>query len=162
MKKSPFILILTLLLAGCKKSGDNKVHVHCDDLVNEKPANDPGQVFVANAFTPNGDGINDLFIPITFQISSIKVKVYNETSTLVFETSQLNTGWNPGLNVSNQVFYYRVEAVTNSNAKIGLCGEVYPLSCIPKNKTKSNFNFQDQLTPFGFTGVTNETLTNCN
>lgn len=38
-----------------------------------------------------------------------------------------------------------------SNHKIGICGEMYDLNCIPPGMTVSNFNFQEQLTAAGFT-----------
>lgn len=52
-------------------------------------------LFVPNAFTPDGDGINDLFIP---QISNISnegylLQVYNRWGHLVFETHDYTTGW---------------------------------------------------------------------
>jgi len=47
--------------------------------------------------------------------------------------------------------YYRIEAKTMSNHKIGICGEMYDLNCIPPGMTVSNFNFQEQLTAAGFT-----------
>jgi hypothetical protein len=164
MKNSLLILLFTpFLFAGCKKNNDKKPLTHCDNLINEIiPASDPGRVVVANAFTPNFDGINDEFMPIAYSISSIQVSVYNKNGLLVFETTQPDHPWAPTLSNKNEIFYFRVEAVTNNNTKIGLCGEVNALICIPKDKTKADFYFQDQATPFGFTGVTAENLSDCN
>ena len=158
-----YCLIGLIVLASCKKTGDN-VTIHCANLVNDViPPGDPGQVYVANAFTPNGDGLNDLFRPIAVQISSIKVKVYDGNSNLVFQTEQIGAGWNPGFSqTSNTKYYYRVEAVTMNNNRIGLCGEADALVCFPRTGGSNNFKFEDQLTPFGFTGVTAESLLNCN
>ena len=164
MRKQPFILtcIIALLFLSCSKE-DEKVDIHCENLVNEPlPVGDPGMVFVANAFTPNNDGMNDLFRPMAIQINSISIKVFDKNSTLVFETNQIGAGWTPGPITANQTYYYRVEAVTVNNTKIGMCGELSALICFPANVNKSNYKFEDQLTPLGFTGVTNENLATCN
>jgi hypothetical protein len=164
MKKSLLILLFTpFLFAGCKKTNDKKPLTHCDNLINENiPASDPGRVVVANAFTPNADGINDQFMPLAYDISSIEVKVYDKNALLVFETTQPNLPWAPAAFNKNQVFYFRVEALTNNNTRIGICGEVNALICMPKDKSNADFYFQDQATPFGFTGVTAENIPNCN
>ena len=53
------------------------------------------QVFVPNAFTPNGDGINDLFSPKGVGISTddFKLMIFDRWGDLIFETSELNLGW---------------------------------------------------------------------
>jgi gliding motility-associated-like protein len=160
--KKIFLYCIALLFVpfiGCDK--ENGVHVHCDDLVNDVlPAGDQGAVFVANAFTPNGDGINDLFKPYAFNVTSIHVRVYDKNSNLVFESTQQGGSWNPSL-AGNETFYFRVEAVTMTNSRIGQCGEVRALFCYPVN-SGINYKFEDQLTPLGFTGVTAENLPACN
>ena len=156
-----YCFIGIIVCGGCKKNG-NDVTIHCDNLVNDpnRPG-DPGNVFVATAFTPNSDGINDQFRPVAIQISSISVRVYDKNSNLVFQTTQIGAGWTfPATLPINTKYYFRVEAVTMANNTIGLCGEVYPLSCFPANI--NTLKFEDQLTPFGFTGVTSESLSNCN
>jgi gliding motility-associated-like protein len=46
------------------------------------------QIFVPTAFTPNGDGVNDLFRPIGVGIKSIEYfRVYNRWGELVFSTT---------------------------------------------------------------------------
>jgi gliding motility-associated-like protein len=53
----------------------------------------PG-LYVPNAFTPNHDGINDVFRPIPIGMKSINYfRVYNRSGQLVFSTSVQNQGW---------------------------------------------------------------------
>jgi len=47
-----------------------------------------------NAFSPNGDGINDIFRPIPAGIVSTDwFRIFSRYGTLVFETSQWMKGW---------------------------------------------------------------------
>jgi len=51
-------------------------------------------LYIPNAFTPNGDGLND-----RFRISDIEpgkqwlLQIFNRWGTLIFQTNDLNTGW---------------------------------------------------------------------
>lgn len=48
-----------------------------------------------NAFTPNGDGFNDLFIPSPYCfIESVEMLIYNRWGELVFSTKDPNLNWN--------------------------------------------------------------------
>lgn len=63
------------------------------DSVQLRILNGPA-VYVPNAFSPNGDGKNDLFRPVTVGITSLEYfRIFNRYGELVFETSTLNQGW---------------------------------------------------------------------
>lgn len=48
-----------------------------------------------NAFTPNGDGHNDLFTPYPFCfIERIEMNIFNRWGELVFQTTNANINWN--------------------------------------------------------------------
>lgn len=52
-------------------------------------------VYVPSAFTPNGDGKNDLLKPFASnQVTGFVFKVYNRAGQVVFETRELKKGWN--------------------------------------------------------------------
>jgi gliding motility-associated-like protein len=52
------------------------------------------QIFVPSAFTPNGDGKNDVFRPIAVGITNIEYfRVYNRWGQLVFSTTTNESGW---------------------------------------------------------------------
>lgn len=52
-------------------------------------------VFVPKAFTPNGDGQNDvLYVRVLGEVDRLDFRVYNRWGELVFETDDINVGWN--------------------------------------------------------------------
>ena len=68
-----------------------------------------------NAFTPNGDGQNDIFKPYLARfIETVDFKVFNRWGQLVFTTTDPNLNWpgtnNNGNEVSDGVYYYTCEA----------------------------------------------------
>tara|TARA_R110002050_G_scaffold97893_3_gene203432 strand:- start:9243 stop:13535 length:4293 start_codon:yes stop_codon:yes gene_type:complete len=61
-------------------------------------------VFIPNAFTPNGDGLNDVFIPITEGVDRLMyMYIYDPWGGLVFETTNLELGWD-GTDVNGQIY----------------------------------------------------------
>ncbi|HLO89962.1 MAG TPA: gliding motility-associated C-terminal domain-containing protein [Lentimicrobium sp.] len=70
-------------------------------------------VYVPNAFTPNGDGLNDTFKPIITKpdlVSQYHLSIYNRWGQCFFETSDLAKGWdgkNELQGVYNWVVSYR-------------------------------------------------------
>lgn len=54
----------------------------------------PCDVFAPSAFTPNNDGLNDDFKPLTECFAKdYQFKIYNRYGNIVFSTSELNKGW---------------------------------------------------------------------
>ena len=53
------------------------------------------EYFIPNAFTPNGDGTNDTFKAIgLYRNIRYNMQIYNRWGEMVFETDDLDTGWN--------------------------------------------------------------------
>lgn len=50
-------------------------------------------VFVANTFTPNGDGKNDLLLVRSNYIRSINMKIFNQWGELIFTNTDVIKGW---------------------------------------------------------------------
>jgi gliding motility-associated-like protein len=52
--------------------------------------------FVPNSFSPNGDGINDIWRPVgtTVDLTSYSCKVYDRWGRLVWSTADMSAGWN--------------------------------------------------------------------
>lgn len=46
-----------------------------------------------NAFTPNGDGINDIFYPVGIGVMKFSLLIFNRWGEQVFETEDIGRGW---------------------------------------------------------------------
>ena len=51
-------------------------------------------VLLPDAFSPNGDGVNDEFLPILNNATNYKLQIYNRWGELVFQSSSVLQGWN--------------------------------------------------------------------
>ena len=85
-------------------------------------------VFVPTAFTPNGDGRNDIIRPIAVGIQQIKYfNIYNRWGQLVFSTRDNNRGWDGKISGTLQnsgVFVWMVSAIDYTGKNFFLKGTV--------------------------------------
>ncbi len=54
----------------------------------------PSSIYIPNAFSPNGDGVNDTFKVRTATLKSMHLEVYDRWGHKVFETDNITDGWN--------------------------------------------------------------------
>ncbi|RYD98844.1 MAG: gliding motility-associated C-terminal domain-containing protein [Sphingobacteriales bacterium] len=80
------------------------------------------ELWLPTAFSPNGDGLNDVFVPKIApgcSFSNYKFKVYNRYGQLIFSTNQAGLGWD-GFHLNRAaeagIYYY---IVTYSNRYSG-------------------------------------------
>lgn len=60
----------------------------------EEPATEAEQFFIPSAFTPNGDGLNDLFlVKANFEPKSFEMTVLNRGGEMMFISRDINIGW---------------------------------------------------------------------
>jgi gliding motility-associated-like protein len=67
---------------GCNGNGGTKVRRRC-----------PVNVFYPNVFTPNNDGLNDLYLPIGNDVVEFRMEIYNAWGQQIFETDNILKGW---------------------------------------------------------------------
>ncbi len=79
-------------------------------------------VYVPNAFTPNGDGKNDVFMPeAAEELKEYKLTIFNYQGNIVFATDDITKGWDGktqtnGLEtVKEDVYIWRIELRTAKN-----------------------------------------------
>lgn len=75
-----------------------------DSIEIQMPVND---LFIPNAISPNGDGINDYF-EIIGGTSQLTLKVVNRWGKLVYISNSYNNDWNGG-NLSSGEYYYVIK-----------------------------------------------------
>ena len=84
--------------------------------------------YVPNAFSPNGDGINDVFRPIPVGIASTELfRIFNRYGELVFETTQIMKGWDGTFKGKQQQtgnYVWILKGKSNSGKIIELKGNV--------------------------------------
>lgn len=71
-------------------------------------------VWVPNAFTPNGDGKNDVFLPYVENVYEYRLIIFNRWGEMVFETTSQNTGWDgtfKGDRALDAVYVYKMTFV---------------------------------------------------
>lgn len=91
-------------LNGCLDSTCNVVII--DDIL---------LVYVPNAFTPDGDGINDYFIPVVNALDPEKYElfVFNRWGEIIFNTESITTGWDgshKGIKSKQDVYVWKIVA----------------------------------------------------
>ncbi len=71
-------------------------------------------IYVPNAFTPDGNGLNEVFLPVSnCKITNYQLIILNRWGVKIFESNNPNIGWNGKLNEilqSNDVYVYQIQA----------------------------------------------------
>jgi gliding motility-associated-like protein len=75
-------------------------------------------LFIPNSFTPNGDGLNDIFIPIAQSVEVYEMIVYNRWGLQVFKSQQLEQGWDGGTEPQGAFNYVIQVKTTRGEEKI--------------------------------------------
>jgi gliding motility-associated-like protein len=85
------------------------------------------KLFVPNSFTPNGDGVNDVFMPKGRGLVKYKLSVYDRWGRLIFESHSFETGWDGQVydkNSSDDVYVWKINGVDVSGKVKELSGHV--------------------------------------
>ncbi|MBS1622214.1 MAG: gliding motility-associated C-terminal domain-containing protein [Bacteroidetes bacterium] len=85
-------------------------------------------IFVPSAFTPNGDGKNDIVKPICVGIAQLNYfKIFNRWGQLVFNSSQIGKGWDGNIGGTRQStgnFVYMAQGIDYTGKTIFRKGNV--------------------------------------
>jgi gliding motility-associated-like protein len=78
-------------------SSDNGCFAY--DTINVTVFKTAPDIFVPTAFTPNGDGVNDILVPVPVGLKGYDFfEVYSRWGQRVFTTTQIGKGWNGSIN----------------------------------------------------------------
>ena len=103
--------------AGCRGEGKLTVKVY------KGP-----EIYMPTGFTPNNDGKNDVFKPITVGITNLNYfQVYNRWGQIIFSTAKLNEGWDGRVTGAEQpsgTYVWMVQGVARDGRVITKKGTV--------------------------------------
>jgi gliding motility-associated-like protein len=89
-----------------------------------------GSLYVPNAFSPNGDGVNPTFIPIIngqIKTDAYKMMVFNRWGNQMFTSNDISKGWDGmqnGMPCEMGTYFYYIECQTLDNQKLTYKGDV--------------------------------------
>jgi gliding motility-associated-like protein len=86
-------------------------------------------LYVPNAFTPNGDGKNDVFMAVGEEITEFQMTLYDRWGQLIFQSNSMQEGWDGkargGSDTAQQdVYVWKITAVDFGGKKHQLTGHV--------------------------------------
>ena len=88
-----------------------------------------GNLYVPNSFTPDGDGINDIFKAIGIDIVEFRMEIFNRWGELIFTSQSIDFGWNGSSNSDEYyapagLYPYRIVATDHTGQLFELAGGV--------------------------------------
>jgi gliding motility-associated-like protein len=94
------VLLLVSTAAGCVDTVRSEVVITLN-----------GEIEMPNVFSPNGDGVNDRFLPMELNGINGQLEIYNRWGQLLFSSTDLARGWNGQVNgedVPGGTYYFTV------------------------------------------------------
>jgi len=104
----------------CQISGQVVIIASQEDCISSN-------IFVPNIFSPNGDQINDILYVRGPAITSMRFLIYNRWGQKMFESNNVNTGWNgqyKGLPAELGVYNWMLEAQLLNGNEVKKSGNV--------------------------------------
>ncbi|MGB3947422.1 MAG: PKD domain-containing protein [Bacteroidia bacterium] len=103
-------LIATSAL-GCKDTAYRNVYIAPDVTI-----------YIPSGFSPNGDGKNEIFVPVGIAINKFEMSIYNRWGNFVFYTDDINEGWdgkfkNGGALAQEDTYVYVIRIVDGNKKK---------------------------------------------
>lgn len=86
-----------------------------------------GSIYVPNAFTPNADGVNEIFRAKGTEIKEFHLQIFNRWGELIFESFDIDEGWNGAVNrhyVQPEVYVWKIRAKEHTGHAFDLQGHV--------------------------------------
>jgi gliding motility-associated-like protein len=84
-------------------------------------------IYMPNAFSPDGDNINDLFAAKFVHVKAFTIKIYNRWGEKIYESINLDHGWDGRYNGEMQpvgAYVYQVTGVLENEQMVSLNGNV--------------------------------------
>jgi gliding motility-associated-like protein len=96
----------------------------CEEEITDSVIIDDNYViFYPSAFTPNGDGLNDVFMPVGGGIDKFKLEIYNRWGNLIFTSNNLNQPWD-GNDHGQDNYIWKVYLKDNTGVEREMIGSI--------------------------------------
>ena len=106
------VLLTVVTDNGCEDTYSTEITVHPDFAV-----------FIPNAFTPNGDGLNDKFEVKGVGVKTYNLQIYSRWGELIYESDNLEKQWDAA-NTPGGTYVYVIHATTLLDKQIEEKGTV--------------------------------------
>jgi gliding motility-associated-like protein len=94
-----------------------------DSIVKTVRINEISTLYIPNAFTPNGDGINDIFSIFGNEIAQFELIIFNRWGEQLFESQSLDNSWS-GKNAPTGIYTYKISVEYTNNRRESRTGKV--------------------------------------
>ncbi|MDX2174465.1 MAG: gliding motility-associated C-terminal domain-containing protein [Bacteroidota bacterium] len=90
-------------------------------------------IYIPNTFTPNDDGLNEVFKPIADGLTFYELFIYNRWGELLFTSKSIDDGWNGnyknlnGIELKSDTYTYQINYKKNTPKLFSKTGLVYLL-----------------------------------
>ena len=108
-------------------TGYNSPNCFRTDTIIVEVDNTCGDFFVPNAFSPNGDGLNETVNVHGFCIKTFNLQIFNRWGEKVFETTSKTLGWDgtyKGKAMDTGVFVYKADGITLEGKPFSIKGNI--------------------------------------
>ncbi len=100
----------------------------CTDSISKViTVDDEYSIYIPNAFTPNGDGINDTFQPKGSGFTKYNLNIFDRWGTRIFQSNDLTNAWDgflKGAHCEDGVYTYKITLLTIGGKAKDLTGSV--------------------------------------
>jgi gliding motility-associated-like protein len=124
-----YIAIVTIvaLFSSCEKCIPTILCPYVNPHFFSVTGSDTASLNLPNAFTPNGDGINDVFYLFSRNIASFQCKIFDASGRQIFMSNDKFTGWDGTLNGKRApvgLYAVKATAITTFGTPVNLNGTV--------------------------------------
>lgn len=119
--KNIFLLLLiitsTTVFAGGDDQQTYRVVAHrsgaagVESVSNTSSVVVPANIYIPNAFTPNGDGMNDVWMPSLTGVEQFNIHIFNRWGEVIASGEEVLSGWDGnvnGVSSPNGVYVYKI------------------------------------------------------
>jgi gliding motility-associated-like protein len=86
-------------------------------------------LYIPDAFTPNGDGLNDVFLPKGEAVQQYSMYIFDRWGTMIYYTNDINKGWDGTVNGGSKIcptdtYVYEINVTDGFNNTHSYIGKV--------------------------------------